>query len=62
MSKSTADILIEQIVELSNKLYEYQNGCSHDKVIKEFEMDYFEDSDLYNCYCPTCKKRWVEDI
>jgi hypothetical protein len=61
-----AQKLMAEIHSLGKKLAEHQAKCKHPKVQKVAGSNTGnwcnqDDSYWYDCFCPTCLKRWRED-
>jgi hypothetical protein len=66
MRKTKAQKLLEQIAELQTQLYLHQKKCKHLNVVKKAGSNTGnwcpqDDSYWYDCFCPTCLKKWRED-
>lgn len=61
-----AQKILDQITELYKELRVHQDKCGHPHLEKVADSntgnyDPYNDRYWYNCFCPTCKKRWIED-
>lgn len=66
MKELKAHRIQRQIEELEDELENHQRKCKHKKVEKTAKSstntyDPDTNSYWYNCFCPTCLKRWMED-
>jgi len=65
MRKSKANRIMCEIKVLNEELHKHQEKCKHMRIIKTANSNIGErcrNDDLYwwDCYCPTCLKRWIE--